>query len=118
MQVSPIPIPLGQLTSPVMEPAQIMNLAYLATAGIVIMWIAFWILVYLKKESIQEILLSPAFFKAVAVIGVVAATAVLALAQRLEPNLTGAILSGTIGYVLGTVTSSREVGQGTTPRAS
>jgi|ERR1700694_279134 len=115
MQASPNPTPVSQLTGPLMEPAQIISLAYLAAAGIVIMWIAFWILVYLKKESIQEILLSPAFFKTVAVIGVVAATAVLSLAQRLEPNLTGAILSGTIGYVLGTVTSSREAGRGTTP---
>ena len=37
--------------------------------------------------------------------GVIAATVVLSLAGRLEGNLTGAILSGIVGYVLGQISA-------------
>lgn len=76
-------------------------LSVLATAGLVVMWTAFWIAVVKRGESVQEILLSPGFFKTVAVMGVIAATVVLSLAGRLAGNITGAILSGIVGYVLG-----------------
>ena len=67
------------------------------------MWFGFWAAVVWQKERVSEVLFNPAFFKTVAVIGVIAATAVLSLAQRLEENFTGAILSGTVGYVLGSL---------------
>ncbi len=65
------------------------------------MWLGFWTAVILRKEKVQEILLSASFFRTVAVMGVIAATVVLSLAGRLEGNITGAILSGIVGYVLG-----------------
>lgn len=88
--------PGGQL-----GPEDIFKLSVLATAGLAAMWIAFWAAVVLRKESVQEVLLSTAFFRTVAVMGVIAATVVLSLAGRLEGNITGAILSGIVGYVLG-----------------
>jgi hypothetical protein len=65
------------------------------------MWSVFWYSVARSQEKIMDIILNPNFFKTVAVMGVIAATAVLSLAGRLEGNVTGAILSGIVGYVLG-----------------
>ena len=69
------------------------------------MWLVFWLSVARSKESVHEILASPGFFRTVTVMGVVAATVVLSLAGRLEGNITGAILSGIVGYVLGQLSS-------------
>ena len=84
------------------------KLALLATSGLAFMWIVFWTFVYLRKENVTDILLSPAFFKTVCVMGVIAATVVLSLSGTLEANLTGAILSGVVGYVLGTITGRKK----------
>lgn len=90
-----------------LKPEYIVWLSVLATAGLVAMWGFFWHSVALSQEKIMDILLSPTFFKTVAVMGVIAATVVLSLAGRLEGNITGAILSGIVGYVLGQGVSSR-----------
>ena len=74
------------------------------------MWIAFWFAVIKAKESILDVLFSLAFFRTITVIGVIAATTVLSLANRIEGNVTGAILSGIVGYVLGQL-SSRTVAE-------
>jgi len=87
-----------QLTS-----EQIVRLSLLATFGLILMWTVFWIAVARARESIREILLSTGFFRTVAVMGVIAATVVLSLAGRLEGNITGAILSGIVGFVLGSL---------------
>lgn len=86
-----------------LKPEYIVWLSILATVGLVIMWSVFWYSVARSQEKIMDILLSPTFFKTVAVMGVIAATVVLSLAGRLEGNVTGAILSGIVGYVLGQV---------------
>jgi len=102
------PIPAVAAGATVLPADQILVLCYVATGGIVVMWIAFWFVVYKQdKESVSEILLKPAFFRVVAVVGVVAAAAVLTLAGRLESTVAGAILSGTVGFVLGHL-SNRE----------
>jgi len=79
-------------------------LSILATAGLVLMWAAFWFVVWRRGESIIEILTKPEFFKVVTVMGVIAATVVLSLANKIQGSLTAAILSGIAGYVLGSVT--------------
>lgn len=86
---------------PEVDPLYILGLSALATAGLVFMWAAFWKAASQQQESIRGILLSAAFFRTVAVMGVIAATVVLALAGRLADNVTGTILSGIVGYVLG-----------------
>jgi hypothetical protein len=83
----------------------ILFLSVLATVGLAVMWGIFWVSVIKSKESIHEILLAPEFFRIVTVMGVIAATAVLSLAGRIEGNVTGAILSGIVGYVLGQLSS-------------
>ena len=84
-----------------LSPRYILGLAILATTGLAFCWSAFWLAVTRRGESVRGILASPGFFRTVAVMGVVAATAVLSLAGRLDGNITGAILSGIVGYVLG-----------------
>ncbi|HET9342887.1 MAG TPA: hypothetical protein VFO25_08240 [Candidatus Eremiobacteraceae bacterium] len=110
MQGSPPPIPSVTTAPTIMTSDQIVTLSLLATVGIVVMWLAFWTIVWVqKKETVAEILGKAAFFRALAVIGVVAAVTVLSLAGRMESNIAGAILSGTVGFVLGHL-SSRESG--------
>src|SRR3954463_15444658 len=83
----------------------ILLLSVLATAGLAVMWVAFWLSVVKSNESIHKVLISPGFFRTVTVMGVIAATVVLSLAGRMESNVTGAILSGIVGYVLGQLSS-------------
>ena len=82
-------------------PVYVFGLSVLATSGLVAMWAVFWRAAAKQQESIRGILLSAAFFRTVTVMGVIAATVVLSLAGRLGGNMTGAILSGIAGYVLG-----------------
>jgi hypothetical protein len=95
-----------------MSESNVVKLSYLATAGLVIMWLWFWAVVARTQESVHEILLSAGFFRTVTVMGVVAATVVLCLAGKLEGNITGAILSGIVGYVLGRLSDRGTGGKG------
>jgi len=88
-----------------LSPEYIVWLSVLATAGLVLMWAVFWFAIIRARESVHEVLLSAGFFRTVTVMGVIAATVVLSLAGRLEGNITGAILSGIVGYVLGAVSA-------------
>jgi len=86
----------------------VLILAVLATTGLCLCWAAFWWSVTKQGTSIQEVLASAAFFRTVTVMGIIAATAVLSLAGKLEGNFTGAILSGIAGYVLGQMAKTKE----------
>ncbi|WP_432698178.1 hypothetical protein ACQUQP_07500 [Marinobacterium sp. YM272] len=91
-----------------LKPEYIVGLSVLATAALLIMWGMFWSAVAKSQENIMDILKSPSFFKTVTVMGVIAATVILSLAGRLEGNITGAILSGIAGYVLGQLSGKSE----------
>ncbi|MEM8928359.1 MAG: hypothetical protein AAGC45_09150 [Bacteroidota bacterium] len=91
-----------------LKPEYIVGLSILATVGLVTMWWMFWRYVSKSNENIFDIIKSPATFKIITVMGVVAATVVLSLAGRLEGNITGAILSGIVGYVLGQLSLKKE----------
>jgi hypothetical protein len=80
-------------------------LSIVATVALVLMWTVFWIAVIRSHESVVSVLLNPAFFRVVAIVGIIAATAVLSLAGRLAGEITGTILSGIAGYVLGHISS-------------
>jgi hypothetical protein len=84
-----------------LSPQYILWLSILATSGLAVAWTVFWWAASRQGVSISGILASPGFFRTVTVMGVIATTAVLSLAGRLDSNLTGAILSGIVGYVLG-----------------
>ena len=89
-----------------LDQTSVLALAAMATVGLAVMWGFFWFSVAKSKESVHDILLSHGFFRTVTVMGVIAATAVLSLAGRIEGNVTGAILSGIVGYVLGALSAS------------
>jgi len=91
-----------------MEPRQILWLSILATAGLTFCWAAFWLAVSKRGESISGILASSGFFRTVSVMGVIAATTVLSLADRLPGQVAGAILSGIVGYVLGQLSGRKD----------
>lgn len=79
----------------------IVALSFLAAIVLFLMWGVFWLAIIQSKVSILDVLSSQGFFRTVAVMGVIAATAVLGLAGRLDSNIAGAILSGVGGFVLG-----------------
>ena len=83
----------------------VLILAGFATGGLAVCWVVFWISVVRTGESIPQILASAGFFRTVTVMGIVAAAAVLSLANRIDGNVTAAILSGIVGYVLGQLAS-------------
>jgi hypothetical protein len=56
------------------------------------------------KGDVNKTLHVPNFLKTATVAGAIAATTVLSLAQILEGQVAAAILSGIVGYVLGTST--------------
>src|SRR5262245_35362693 len=97
----PTPFATPSVTHVQMTPQYVWDLSILATVGLVACWIAFWLAVSCSHESISGILLNPGFFKTVTVMGVIAGTVILSLADRIEGQLTAAILSGIVGYVLG-----------------
>jgi hypothetical protein len=82
--------PVQASNATLLTPPYIFRLSVLATAGLVLMWGAFWWAVTQRGESVRGILASPGFFRTVVVMGVVAATTVLCLAGHLESNLAGA----------------------------
>jgi phosphate/sulfate permease len=91
-----------------LTPQYILWLSILATAGLAFCWVTFWWAVAKRGgEEIRGILGSSGFFRTVAVMGVIAAATVLSLADRLPGQITGAILSGIVGYVLGQLAGHR-----------
>src|SRR6267154_4595436 len=91
-----------------LSPQYILYLGILATAGLVACWVSFWQAVTKRGgQEIRGVLASSGFFRTVAVMGVIAAATVLSLADRLPGQITGAILSGIVGYVLGQLHSRR-----------
>lgn len=90
------------------KPEYIVGLSILATVALVVMWGMFWHSVARSPEKVMDILTSPSFFKAVTVIGAIAATVVLSLAGRLDGNITGAIPSGIAGHVLGQLSGKQK----------
>ncbi|HEY3936200.1 MAG TPA: hypothetical protein VGL97_02125 [Bryobacteraceae bacterium] len=93
------------LNSPTpLDTTSVVILSIVATAALVAMWGIFWWAAR-SNERVVNVLLNTAFFRVVTIMGIIAATAVLSLAGRLEGNVTGAILSGVAGYVLGHISS-------------
>jgi hypothetical protein len=104
VSITPTPTPTPGGESTIMTPGHVVGLSVLATAGLVVCWIAFWRAVSKQNEKVMEILSNPAFFQVVTVMGVIAATVVLSLCDKLKGELTVSILSGIVGYVLGSLT--------------
>ena len=89
--------------SSAMTPGFVLLLSILATVGLVACWITFWVVVCSQKQEITSILSNPAFFQTVTVMGVIAAAVVLSLCDKVRGELTASILSGIVGYVLGSL---------------
>ena len=91
-------------------------LSIVAITGLSFCWGVFWWVANRRGEDIPGILASPAFFRTVTVMGVIAVTGVLSLAGRMPGNATAAILSGIVGYVLGQLSSHGQTQNGSEDR--
>jgi hypothetical protein len=65
-------------------------------------WLIFFISVMKTKESVKE-LIDGSFIQNLTVILIVVAVGYLAALKVLSSDLTGALLSGIVGYVLGSI---------------
>lgn len=90
-----------------MSEQYVLWLSLLATTGLSLAWAVFWLVAWHRGANIAEIISRPELFRIITVMGVIAATAVLSLTNRIDGNLTGAILSGIVGYVLGSVSNRK-----------
>ena len=84
-----------------LDPSQVVVLAVAALVAVLGVWITLWVVAVQKPELVKALLLNQHFLRGMAVIMVLAAVTVLALAGRLDGEVAGAILSGIVGYVLG-----------------
>ena len=84
-----------------LEPWQVVTLAVAALTGVLGMWITLWVAAAKNPELVKDLLLNQHFLRGMAVIMVLAAVTVLALSSKLQGQAAGAILSGVVGYVLG-----------------
>lgn len=108
METDSLDVPKTVADATAMSANNVMLLSVLATVGIIVMWMAFWYSSGKAGEKPSEVLNNPAFFRTVVVIGVIAAVTVLSLAGRIEGNISGSVLSGIVGYVLGQLSSRKE----------
>ncbi len=109
-------------TTRLLSPIYILAICVLAVFGLIMIFGIFFFAIIRSKADLTETILVPTFIKALTVAGVISATTVLALAQVLEGQVVAAILSGIVGYVLGTaeriITSGRCKSNGDSESAS
>ena len=90
----------------VLHPIYIAGLSVLAAISLVFMWWCFWKAAASKDNNVLTTIQNSAFLKTVTVIGVIAATVILTLVDKLGGDIAGAILSGVAGYVLGNTSNN------------
>jgi hypothetical protein len=77
-------------------------LGVVAASVLLLGWFIFFIAAMRTRENLKT-LIDGTFLQNLTVILVVAATAYLTLTGLLKPELSGSIVSGIVGYVLGTI---------------
>jgi hypothetical protein len=77
---------------------------FMVTAGMLLSgWIWFWWVVMKKQESPSQILFESSFLQNLTVIGVVCTSGLLALIGVIKGDLEATLLTGIVGYVLGSI---------------
>ncbi|MBA4123620.1 MAG: hypothetical protein H0X72_14295 [Acidobacteria bacterium] len=85
----------------VLDPTQFVYVLLLFASTLVIVWGVFWLAVSRGKTNPLAITDNSGFLRIVTVGFTFLAVIILALARVLSGEITGAIISGVIGYVLG-----------------
>ena len=85
----------------VLDPNQFVYVLLLFASTLVIVWGIFWLAVSRGKTNPLAIIKNPGFLRIVTVGFTFLGVIILALARVLSGEITGAIISGVIGYVLG-----------------
>src|SRR6266545_2663955 len=70
-------------------------------------WLWFWWVVMKRGESPSQILFQTAFLQNLTVIGVVCASGLLAVLGVIKGELEATLLTGIVGYVLGSIKAFR-----------
>ena len=90
----------------VLEPTQFVYLMFGFAATLIIIWVVFWIAIMRSKSNPITVINNSGFLRIVTVGFTLSAVVILSLAHILSGEIAGAIVSGIVGYVLGSVRSS------------
>jgi hypothetical protein len=88
---------------PVIDGLQFVIMVSIICLMLLIGWIWFFDVVKKNSEGVHVLLNGTAFIQNLTVIGVVIMTGVLAIAGILRGDLAATLLSGVVGYVLGSI---------------
>ncbi len=70
---------------------------------LLVSWLWFFSVVRKNGESVRDLLTGSSFLQSLTVIGVVITTGILAIVGVLKGELASTLLSGIVGYVLGSI---------------
>ncbi len=97
----------------VLEPMQFVYLMFGFAGTLIIIWVVFWLAIMRIKSNPITVVSNTGFLRIVTVGFTLSAVVILSLARILTGEIAGAIVSGIVGYVLGSVRSSS--GKGAIP---
>jgi len=90
----------------VLESIQFVYLMFGFAGTLVIVWGVFWLAVMRSKANPITVISNSGFLRIVTVGFTLSAVVILSLARILSGEIAGAIVSGIVGYVLGSVRAS------------
>ncbi len=105
----------------VLDPTQFVYVLLVFAGTFVIFWGVFWLVASRDKTSALAIINNSGFLRIVTVGFTLSAVLILAIAGIFSGEIAGAIISGVVGYVLGSNRLSNErngdkIGRGDTPK--
>lgn len=91
----------------VFDSTQFVYLMFGFAGTLCVVWGFFWIAVMRAKTKPVEVINNSGFLRVITVGFTLSAVVILSLAQIISGELAGAIISGIVGYVLGSINTSQ-----------
>jgi len=93
---------------PLINGTQFLILIGVLCGMLILGWLMFFFVVLKNKENVRDLLTGSSFLQNLTVIGVVISTGLLAIVGVLKGELAATLLSGVVGYVLGSTARGLE----------